>query len=159
MPRIIEPEEPSPSNVFGVVVSRYNESITSKLLDGAVETLQAAGIADVQIVVAHVPGAWEIPLAARQLARRESVRAVLCLGAVIRGETTHDRHINRSVSSALQQISLDCDKPVVFGILTCQSLEQAIQRSGGRVGNKGTECARAALEMVGVCSALARLDL
>lgn len=158
MPRIIEPADVLPSDCFAIVVSRYNESITSKLLDGAIDTLRSAGVGDAQMLVAHVPGAWEVPLAARQLARRPSVRAVLCLGAVIRGETTHDRHINRSVSQALQQIAVDCDKPVLFGILTCQSLEQAIQRSGGSVGNKGIECARAALEMVGLCSALSRLD-
>lgn len=158
MPRVIEPRDVSPDDCFGIVVSRYNESITNKLLAGAVETLQAAGVADEQVIVVPVPGAWEIPVAARQVARGRSVRAVLCLGAVIRGETTHDRHINRSVSLALQQIALECNKPVLFGILTCQSLEQAIQRSGGRVGNKGIECARAALEMVGVCSALSQFD-
>jgi len=158
VPRVIEPRDVSPDDRFAIVVSRYNESITTKLLAGAVETLQAAGIADEQVVVVHVPGAWEIPVAARQIARGASVRAVLCLGAVIRGETTHDRHINRSVSLALQQVALESSKPVLFGILTCQSLEQAIQRSGGSVGNKGIECARAALEMVGVCSALSQLD-
>jgi 6,7-dimethyl-8-ribityllumazine synthase len=158
VPRVIEPRDVSPDDRFAIVVSRYNESITTKLLAGAVETLQAAGIADEQVLVVHVPGAWEIPVAARQIAREASVRAVLCLGAVIRGETTHDRHINRSVSLALQQVALESGKPVLFGILTCQSLEQAIQRSGGSVGNKGIECARAALEMVGVCSALTQLD-
>jgi 6,7-dimethyl-8-ribityllumazine synthase len=154
MPRVIEPRAVSPADGFAVVVSRYNESITGKLLSGAVETLRSAGVADDRITVAHVPGAWEIPLVARQMAVRQSVRAVLCLGAVIRGETTHDRYINRSVSLSLQQIALEQNKPVLFGILTCQSLDQAIQRSGGRVGNKGIECAREALEMVGLCSAL-----
>jgi 6,7-dimethyl-8-ribityllumazine synthase len=158
MPRVIEPRDVSPDDRFAIVVSRYNESITKKLLAGAVETLLAAGVADRQVVIVHVPGAWEIPVAARQMAQQKPVRAVICLGAVIRGETTHDRHINRSVSLALQQIALEFNKPVQFGILTCQSLEQAIQRSGGSVGNKGIECARAALEMVGVCSALSRMD-
>lgn len=154
----IEPEAVSTDDRFAIVVSRYNESITGKLLSGAVGTLHAAGVPDEQIAVVHVPGAWEIPLAARLMAKRPSIRAVLCLGAVIRGETTHDLHINRSVSIALQQIALEMNKPVLFGILTCQSLEQAIQRSGGSVGNKGNECAQAALEMVGLVSALSKLD-
>lgn len=156
MPHVIQPEDVAVTARFALVVSRYNESITSKLLDGAIETLRSGGVSDSQLVLAHVPGAWEIPLTAQIMAKLPSVQAVLCLGAVIRGETSHDRHINRSVSHALQQIALQYDKPVLFGILTCQSLEQAIQRSGGSVGNKGIECARAALEMVGLCSAVSK---
>ena len=139
---------------FGIVVSRYNESITTKLLAGAVETLRGHGVADDAIDVAWVPGAWEIPLVADRLARSGAYAGVLCLGAVIRGETTHDQHINRQVSISLGQTALATGVPVLFGVLTCNSLEQAIQRSGGRVGNKGVECAQAALEMA---SLLARL--
>lgn len=138
----------TPTGRFALVVSRYNESITGKLLRGAVETLLAAGVADGAIDVAHVPGAWEIPLVAQRMARSGRYAAVLCLGAVIRGETTHDQHINHQVSTSLGQISLETGLPVLFGVLTCNTLEQAIHRSGGNVGNKGVECAEAALEMV-----------
>ena len=129
------------------MVSRYNESITSKRLEGALETLGAHGVADDAIDVLHVPGAWELPVVAARLARSGSYAAVLCLGAVIRGETTHDRHINRSVSATLAQVSVETEVPVLFGLLTCETLEQAIHRSGGKAGNKGAECALAALEM------------
>ena len=139
---------------IAVVVSRYNESITGKLLRGALETLRTAGVSDEAIDVAHVPGAWEIPLAAQRMARSGDYVAVLCLGAVIRGETTHDQHINRQVSLSLGQISLETGLPVLFGVLTCNTLEQAIHRSGGNVGNKGVECAEAALEMVRLLSRL-----
>jgi len=133
---------------FAIVISRYNEHITAKLLAGAIETLRAAGIADDAIDVAWVPGAWEIPLVAQRLADSRNYVAVLCLGAVIRGETTHDEHINRQVSLSLGQIALEHNLPVLFGVLTCNTVEQAIHRAGGNMGNKGVECAQAALEMV-----------
>jgi 6,7-dimethyl-8-ribityllumazine synthase len=133
---------------FAVVVSRYNEHITSKLLEGALATLRTGGVADDAIDVIWVPGAWEIPLAAQRAALSEQYVAVLCLGAVIKGETTHDEHINRQVSENLGAIALEADLPVLFGVLTCNTLEQAIHRAGGNVGNKGVECAEAALEMV-----------
>jgi 6,7-dimethyl-8-ribityllumazine synthase len=139
---------------FAIVVSRYNQSITGKLLAGAVETLKGNGVADGAIDVAWVPGSWEIPLVAARFARSHTYAAVLCLGAVIRGETTHDQHINRQVSISLGSIALQNDVPVLFGVLTCNSLEQAIQRAGGRVGNKGVECAEAALEMASLLSKL-----
>ncbi len=132
---------------FAVVVSRYNESITRKLLQGAVDTLKQHGVHDSELDIAWVPGAWEIPLVAERLAGQRRYAAVICLGAVIRGETTHDQHINRQVSMSLGEISLRFHVPVPFGLLTCNSVEQAIQRSGGSHGNKGSECALAALEM------------
>jgi 6,7-dimethyl-8-ribityllumazine synthase len=139
---------------FAIVVSRYNQSITEKLLSGAVETLTQHGVAEGDIDVARVPGAWEIPLVARRLAVSLKYAAVICLGAVIRGETTHDEHINRQVSLSLGQLSLDTGLPVLFGVLTCNTLEQAIHRAGGNQGNKGVECAEAALEMVNLLSKL-----
>ena len=148
MPNVFEGEQKAPEGRFAIVVARYNESITSKLLAGAVETLTAAGVADDAIDVAHVPGAWEIPVVAERMADSGDYAAVICLGAVIRGETTHDQHINRQLSISLGQLALEMGLPVLFGILTVQSLEQAIHRSGGKVGNKGAECAEAALEMV-----------
>jgi 6,7-dimethyl-8-ribityllumazine synthase len=148
MPNVLQGDAGPVSGRFAIVVSRYNEHITGKLLAGAVETLQAAGVADGDIDVAWVPGAWEIPLVAQRFAQSEDYVAVLCLGAVIKGETTHDEHINRQVSLSLGQISLATDVPVLFGVLTCNTVEQAIHRAGGNVGNKGVECAQAALEMV-----------
>jgi 6,7-dimethyl-8-ribityllumazine synthase len=119
-----------------------------------VRKLQSDGVPDSAIDVAWVPGAWEIPVIAQRFARTASCAAVICLGAVIRGETTHDQHINSQVSTSLGRIALDCDKPVLFGVLTCNSLEQAIQRSGGNAGNKGVECAEAALQMVNLLKKL-----
>jgi 6,7-dimethyl-8-ribityllumazine synthase len=135
------------SGRFAIVVSRYNESITSKLLSGAVETLRAAGVADDEIDIAWVPGAFEIAIAALRMASSGAYQGVICLGAVIRGETTHDQHINRSVSLGLTEVGLSTNVPVLYGVLTCDTLEQAIHRAGGNVGNKGVECAQAALEM------------
>ena len=139
---------------FAIVVARYNHTITDKLLAGAVETLTAHGVRDGEIDVAYVPGAWEIPTIAQRLARRGQYAAVICLGAVIRGETTHDQHINRQVSLMLGQIALDNDLPVLFGVLTCNTMEQAIHRAGGNVGNKGSESAEAALEMISLAKAV-----
>jgi 6,7-dimethyl-8-ribityllumazine synthase len=148
MPNIFSGQEGPVSGRFGVVVSRYNENITTKLLAGAVQTLKDAGISDGQIDVAWVPGAWEIPLATEEMAASERYAAILTLGAVIKGETSHDEHINRQVSLSLGEIALESGVPVAFGVLTCNSLEQAIHRAGGNAGNKGAECAQAALEMV-----------
>ena len=150
MPNEIPISPPDPADRFAIVVAQWNRGVTSKLLEGAIETLTAAGIPDESIDMAHVPGSWEIPLAAQQFARSGNYAAVLCLGAVVRGETTHDQHINRGVSLAISQISLECELPVLFGILTCETMQQALDRAGGPVGNKGSECAEAALHMVGL---------
>ena len=140
---------------YAIVVSTYNSNITNKLLAGAVETLTTAGIPSVNIVLVRVPGAWELPLAATWLAKNVSISAVITLGAVIRGETTHDQHINRAVSNALMELMTTTGKPIAFGLLTCNTLEQAIHRAGGNVGNKGCEAAEAAIEMVRLTRALA----
>jgi len=140
---------------YAIVVSTYNLNITNKLLAGAIETLTTAGIAPGDIVVARVPGAWELPLAATLLAKDPSISAVITLGAVIRGETTHDQHINRAVSNALMDLMNQTGKPIAFGLLTCNTLEQAIHRAGGNVGNKGCETAEAAIEMVRITRAIA----
>lgn len=137
-----------------IVVSTYNASITEKLLDGAVRTLRGAGIAQENIVVSRVPGAWELPLAAKWLADLSTVGAVITLGAVIRGETTHDQHINRAVSLALMELMQVSGKPIAFGLLTCNTLEQALHRAGGDVGNKGEEAASAALSMLALKQSL-----
>lgn len=154
MPRIFEGQLGGVDGKYAIVVSRYNDNITTKLLDGAIATLKQHGVADESIDVAWVPGAWEIPLIAERMAESESYAAVLCLGAVIKGETTHDEHINRQVSMALGQLALDVGLPVIFGVLTCNTMEQAIHRAGGNVGNKGVECAEAALRMVSLLGKL-----
>jgi 6,7-dimethyl-8-ribityllumazine synthase len=145
----------TPDGKIAIVVARYNESITRKLLEGALATLAANGVAADNVDVAWVPGAFEIPLVAERMASGGRYLAVICLGAVIRGETTHDQHINRAVSLALEQIGRSAQVPVLFGVLTCDTLEQAIHRSGGNVGNKGSECASAALEMIDLLEKLA----
>jgi len=132
---------------FAIVVSRYHEHITRRLLAGARQTLLGAGVPESSIDVAWVPGAWELPVTAKLLATSQRYAAVICLGAVIRGETTHDQYINMQVSTSLGQIALETLTPVAFGVLTCQSLEQALQRAGGNMGNKGSEAAEAALRM------------
>ena len=145
------------SHAFAIVVSRYNDSITEKLLQGAVETLEQHGVSMTQVDVVRVPGAWELAFATRQLAQRQRHAGMICLGAVIRGETTHDQHINRFVSQAIGEISLEFSLPIAFGLLTCNSFEQAHARSGGAVGNKGVEAALTTLEMVGLQTQINRL--
>ncbi len=132
----------------GIVVSTYNSNITNRLLDGSLQTLEAAGFDESRRVVIRVPGAWELPWATKQLAQRSDVVGVLALGAVIRGETTHDQHINRAVSNALMDLMMASGKPIGFGLLTCNTLEQAIHRAGGNIGNKGCETAEAVLAML-----------
>ena len=150
MPNEIQPAPPDPDDRYAIVVAQWNQSVTSVLLEGAVETLRAAGVPDEQIDVAWVPGSWEIPLVAQRFAEAGEHAAVICLGVVVRGETSHDQHINRGVSLAFSQMSLQVDVPVLFGGRTCESMEQAVDRAGGAHGNKGSECAEAALHMVGL---------
>jgi 6,7-dimethyl-8-ribityllumazine synthase len=150
MPNVIPLTQLTPADCFAIVVARWNEAITRKLLDGAIETLKEQGVADDSIDVAWVPGSMEIPLVAKRMAASNRYAAVICLGAVIRGETSHDQHINRAVSTAITQIGLESNVPVLFGVLTCETMEQAIHRAGGNVGNKGAEAAEAAVQMVGV---------
>jgi 6,7-dimethyl-8-ribityllumazine synthase len=139
---------------IAIAVSIYNDNITDKLCHGAVGALRDAGIPEDRILIAKVPGAWELPFATQRLLDSRNVLGVIALGAVIRGETSHDQHINRAVSMALMQLSLDHNKPVAFGLLTVQSLDQAIHRSGGHQGNKGEECARALLACLRLGSGL-----
>lgn len=135
-----------PDGTVVIVASRYNRAICDALVRGAVDTLTAAGFPPESLLVTRVPGAWELPLVVGQSLRHDDVVAAIALGAVIRGETTHDEHINRSVSAALMDLGVRSGRPVGFGLLTCNTLEQAIQRSGGLVGNKGVEAAEAVVE-------------
>lgn len=131
-----------------VVVSSYNDHITGVLAKAAIETLKQAGVQDQDIFHAVVPGAWELSLAAKRLADTVSFAGIVCLGAVIKGDTTHDQHINRAVSMNLSELAIDYDLPIGFGLLTCNTVEQALQRAGGSVGNKGEEAAGAVIDMI-----------
>lgn len=137
-----------PNASFAIVASRFNDLITSRLVEGAVETITRHGGKPDQIDVAHVPGSFEIPLAAKKLADSGKYAAVICVGAVIQGSTTHHEYINSQVAAGIMNVSRESGIPVTFGVITCESMEQALDRAGGKVGNKGTEAALAAIEMV-----------
>jgi 6,7-dimethyl-8-ribityllumazine synthase len=132
----------------GIVVGRFNEFIVSKLLGGALDGLKRHGVSEENIDVAWVPGAFEIPLVAKKMAKNEKYDAVICLGAVIKGSTPHFDYVCANASKGIASVSLDTEKPVVFGILTTDSIEQAIERAGTKAGNKGYDAAVTAIEMV-----------
>ena len=131
-----------------IVVSRFNELVTDRLLAGAIDSFSRHGLADNRITVVRVPGAFEIPLPAKRLAESGKYNAVVCLGAVIQGETSHHEYINHPMASAIMQASLSSGIPVTFGVLTCSSMEQALDRAGGKAGNKGIEASLAAIETI-----------
>jgi len=133
---------------IGIVAARFNEFITSKLLGGAVDCLKRHGISEEDMEVAWVPGAFEIPLIASKMAGCGKYDAVICLGAVIRGSTTHYDYVCSEVSKGIAQVSLSSGIPVMFGVLTTENIEQAIERAGTKAGNKGFDCAAGAIEMV-----------
>ena len=133
---------------IGIVAARFNEFITSKLLSGAVDGLTRHDVKEEQIDVAWVPGAFEIPLIAQKMAQSGKYDAVICLGAVIRGDTTHYDYVCAEVSKGIAQISLQTGVPVMFGVLTTDTIEQAIERAGSKAGNKGFDCAAGAIEMI-----------
>lgn len=137
-----------PQGKVAIVASRYNAAICDTLVDGALATLATAGFARHNTPVVRVPGAWELPTVVRSVIDQDDIIAVIALGCVIKGETTHDEHINRAVSSALMDLGMDSGLPIAFGLLTCNTLEQAQARSGGNVGNKGVESADAVLELL-----------
>jgi 6,7-dimethyl-8-ribityllumazine synthase len=132
----------------GIVASRFNEFITSKLLGVAVDGLVRHGVEDENITTAWVPGAFEIPLIAGKMAKSGKYDAVIAVGAVIRGSTTHYDYVCNEVSKGIAQVSLQSDVPVMFGVLTTENIEQAIERAGTKAGNKGYDCALSAIEMV-----------
>jgi len=135
---------------YGIVVSRFNEFITSKLLGGAVDCLQRHGASDEQISVVWVPGACEVTIAAKKLADSGKFAAVICLGAVIRGQTGHYEAVFQQVVRGIGQINYDTSVPTVFGVLTCETLEQAVERAGTKMGNAGANAAMTAMEMASV---------
>lgn len=133
---------------IGIVTSRFNEFIVSKLLDGAIDGLTRHDVKRDDIEVAWVPGAFEIPVVASRMAKSKKYDAVLCLGAVIRGSTSHYDYVCNEVSKGIAHIGLETGIPVMFGIITTENIEQAIERAGTKAGNKGYDCALAAIEMV-----------
>jgi 6,7-dimethyl-8-ribityllumazine synthase len=137
-----------------LIVSRFNAFITERLLEGALDCLRRHGVADADCTLVRVPGAWEIPLAAKRLVHSQAYDAVICLGAVIRGATPHFDYVAAEVSKGTAQVALDSGVPVLFGILTTDTLEQAVERAGSKAGNKGYAAAEAALEMVNLLKAL-----
>ncbi len=139
---------------FGIVVARFNEFITSRLLGGALDILHRHGVDQESIEIAWVPGAFEIPLAAKKMAGR-GYDAVICLGAVIRGATPHFEYIASEVTKGIALISLELEMPIVYGLITADTLEQAIERAGTKAGNKGADAALTALEMVNLLKELA----
>lgn len=155
MPHVLEGQPGTDSDArFAIVVARFNDVVTHKLLEGALATLSENGVGDDRIDVAWVPGSFEIPLAADRLAGSGRYAAVICLGAVVQGETLHHEYINAEVSRAIMQIGLRTGVPVLFGVLTTRNMEQALERAGGNRGNKGSETALAALEMVSLLKTL-----
>lgn len=133
---------------IGIVVARFNEFITSKLLGGAMDGLERHNVAKEDIDVAWVPGAFEIPLIAKKMADSGKYDAIICLGAVIRGATSHYDYVCNEVSKGIASVSLSADIPVMFGVVTTENIEQAIERAGTKAGNKGYDCALGAIEMV-----------
>lgn len=132
----------------GIVAARFNEFITSKLVAGALDGLKRHDVLEENIDVAWVPGAFEIPLIASKMAKSGKYDAIICLGAVIRGATSHYDYVCSEVSKGIAQVSLNSDIPVMFGVLTTDNIEQAIERAGSKAGNKGFECASGAIEMI-----------
>ncbi len=139
---------------IGIIVSKFNEPVTSRLLAGAEDTLRQLGTASDQIQLIRVPGAFELPLAAKALAQSHEVDAVICLGAVIRGETPHFDYISEVTSRGIGQVALETGIPVIFGVLTTNTVEQAMERSGSSERNKGADAARTAIEMVSLMKQL-----
>jgi 6,7-dimethyl-8-ribityllumazine synthase len=139
---------------IGIVCARFNEFITSKLLGGAMDGLLRHDVADDNIDVAWVPGAFEIPLIAKKMAKSGKYDAVICLGAVIRGSTSHYDYVCSEVSKGIASVSLDSGIPVMFGVVTTENIEQAIERAGTKAGNKGYDCALGAIEMVNLVRAI-----
>ena len=139
----------------GIVAARFNEFITSKLLSGALDCLKRENVSESDIELAWVPGAFEIPLIASRMAASGRYDAVICLGAVIRGNTSHYDYVCSEVSKGIAHVSLSSGIPVMFGVLTTDNIEQAIERAGTKAGNKGAECAHGAIEMVNLMREMA----
>ena len=139
---------------YAIVVARFNHFITDRLLEGCLDTLKRHEVKDEEISIVRVPGAFEIPLAAKKLAKKEDVDAVICLGAVIRGDTPHFDYVCAEVSKGVAHVGLESEKPVIFGVVTTDNVDQAVQRAGVKSGNKGAEASISAIEMANLVDLL-----
>ncbi len=144
--RVYEGNLISEGKKYGIVVGRFNEFIGSKLLSGALDALKRHGVKEDEIEISWVPGAFEIPLVAKKMAKTKKYDSVICLGAVIKGSTAHFDYVSSEVSKGIANVSLDTEVPVIFGVLTTDNIEQAIERAGTKAGNKGYEAAVTAIE-------------
>jgi 6,7-dimethyl-8-ribityllumazine synthase len=154
MPKIVEANLIAEGKKFAVVVSRFNDFITERLVGGAVDALVRCGAKDDDIDIVKVPGAFEIPLIAKKMAQKKKYDAVICLGAVIRGATPHFDYVSAEVSKGIAMVSIESEIPVIFGIITSDTLEQAIERAGTKAGNKGFSAAMTAVEMANLIGAI-----
>lgn len=154
MPEIVEGALVARGLRFALVASRFNEAVCGRLIDGAVDALLRHGAADKDVRLVRVPGSFEIPLVARRLAASKKYSAVICLGALVRGETPHFDHLAAEVCKGAGQVALETGVPVIFGVLTTDTMEQAIDRAGGKAGNKGWDAALAAIEMANLLGRL-----
>lgn len=154
MPKALEGSIVARGLRFGIVVSRFNDFISSKLLDGALDALTRSGAKEEDIEIAKVPGSFEIPLAAKKMAQTKRYDAIICLGAIIRGATPHFEYLSAEVTKGIAQASLELIFPIAYGIITADTLEQAIERAGTKSGNKGWDAALSAIEMVNLFKSL-----
>jgi len=154
MPRVIEGEISARELTVAIIVSRFNDFVSQRLLDGALDALKRHGASDDQITVVKVPGSFEIPSMAKKLASGGRFDCVICLGAVIRGATPHFEYISSQVARGIASVALESQIPIVFGVITSDTLEQAIERAGAKSGNKGWDAAVSAMEMVSLFKAL-----
>jgi 6,7-dimethyl-8-ribityllumazine synthase len=154
MPKIIEASLVAKEKKFGIIASRFNDFITDRLVGGAVDALLRSGAADADIEIVKVPGAFEIPLLASRMAKLKKYDAIICLGAVIRGATSHYDYVCAEVSKGIAAVSLEASIPVIFGVVTTDTIEQAIERAGTKSGNKGWDAAIAAVEMANLMDAM-----
>jgi len=154
MARYIEGNLQGQGRKIGIIVARFNSFISEKLLEGALDTLVRSGVSDDDIDVARVPGAFEIPLVAQKMAKSGEYDAVICIGVVIRGATPHFDYVAGEVAKGTAQVMLDAGIPILFGVLTTETIEQAIERAGTKAGNKGADVAVAALEMINLMEAV-----
>ncbi|MBS0262823.1 MAG: 6,7-dimethyl-8-ribityllumazine synthase [Planctomycetes bacterium] len=152
--KIIEGQLIAGDDHYAIVVARFNDLITRRLLDGALDALHRHGVGEDHLTVVWVPGSFELPIVAQKLVCSKKFAAVICLGAVIQGETSHHEYINHQMAQGIMQTSLQSQTPILFGVLTCSSMDQALDRAGGKAGNKGVEAALAAIETVNVLKKL-----
>jgi len=154
MPNVIEGNLIADGKRFALVVSRFNDFISDKLVSGAIDALQRSGVPETSIDVIKVPGSFEIPLIAKKVAQKKKHDALLCLGAVIRGSTPHFEYVSAEVSKGIATVSLETGVPVIFGVITTDTIEQAIERAGTKAGNKGWNAAIAAIEMTNLIDSI-----